>query len=222
MGISRIGSGVLSRFFLPGRGPCPPTPLPLDKTLIESSVLLVFLFVIFFLASPSKDFGVRVSDQLNALRTLLENRLIEQDKTKPQKKESSILQTSPGTFARQFLQSFRQSSLENNSTEFNSDIDDDDKEVERNFNLNHHNNNNNNEKIKQYDGDILTTSTTSSNQHGYSSIHQHHNYQQMIQPSLSSLSDELNQARVSSTVISSSTPTIASNLAAKIDTRKLK
>jgi len=104
--------------------------------------------------------------------------------------------------------------LQNNSTEFNSDIDDDnDKEVERNFHSNHHN-----EKIKQYDGDILTTSTTSSNQHGYPSIH----HQQMIQPSLSSLSDELNQARVSSSVTSSSTSTIASNLAAKIDTRKLK
>ena len=44
---------------------------------------------------------------------------------------------SPGTFTRDFLQSFRQSSsYKNNSTEFNSDIDDDDKEVARNFNKN--------------------------------------------------------------------------------------
>lgn len=171
-----------------------------------------------FLGSPSKDFGVRVSDQLNSLRSLLENRLNEQDKPKAPKKELSVLQTSPGTFARDFLQSFRQTSLQNPSIGLYSDgDDDDDKEVERNFNSNHYNN----EKPKQYEDDMLTTSTTSSNAHDYSSIqHHYHRYEQLIQPILSSLSDELNQARVSSTITSSSTPTIASNLAAKIDTRK--
>jgi hypothetical protein len=171
-----------------------------------------------FLASPSKDFGTRVSDQLNALRTLLENRLIASDDTKRQKKEPSILQTSPGTFARDFLQSFRQSSYQTHPTEIPSDIDDDDKEVERNFPSNN-NNNNHPSKTKQYDGEMFSTSTTSSNQHGYSSRH-HHHYEQIIQPSLSLLSDELNQARVSSTATPTSTATIKSNLAAKIDTRQ--
>lgn len=45
-------------------------------------------------------------------------------------------------------------------------------------------------------------------------------YETGIQPSLSSLSDELNQARVSSTATPTSSSTIASNLAAKIDARK--
>jgi hypothetical protein len=166
--------------------------------------------------SPSKEFGVRVSDQLNALRSLLETRLLEQDDNKRQTKEtSSILQTSPGTFARDFLQSFRQSSsYKNNSTEFHSDIDDADKEVARNFHTN--------KTLQQYEGDNLSTSTISSNHHGYSSVHHnHHHYEQIIQPNLSSLSDELNHAKVSSSATASSTSTITSNLAAKIDTRKL-
>jgi len=166
------------------------------------------------LGSPSKDFGVRVSDQLNALRTLLENRLTEPEEPKRQKPESSVLQTSPATFARQFLQSFRQSSYQNNSTEFRSD-DDDDKEVERNFPSNHQHPN---ENAKLYKADVLSTSTSSSNQHGFRSIHQH--YEPIIQPSLSSLSDELNQARVSSSATPTSSSTIGSNLAAKIETRR--
>ncbi len=172
-----------------------------------------------YLDSPSKDFGVRVSDQLNALRTLLENRFTEPEETKHQKRETFALQTSPGTFARQFLHSFRQSSYQNNLPEFhpddNDDDDDDDKEVERNFPSNQQYLN---ENTKLYKGDVLSTSTTSSNQQGFRSIHQH--YEPMIQPSLSSLSDELNQARVSSSITPTSSSTIGSNLAAKIDTRR--
>ncbi|CAF3394742.1 unnamed protein product [Rotaria sp. Silwood1] len=167
-------------------------------------------------SSPSKDFGVRVSDQLNALRTLLETRLIEQDETKQQKKDSSILESSPGKFAREFLQSLRQSPLKNNSRDLINDFINEDKELERNFNKK--NNNTKNEKIKQYEADILSSTTTSSNHHGYSSIHSHH-FEPVIQPSLSSLSDELNQAKVSSSLTPSSTATITSNLAAKIDTQ---
>ena len=162
--------------------------------------------------SPSKDFGVRVSDQLNALRTLLENRLIGSDEPKREKKKSSVLQTSPGTFARQFLQSFRQATYQNSITpELNSDDDDDDREVERTFPSN-------NEKINVYEGDLFSTSTTSSNHRAFAGIHQR--YEAMIQPSLSSLSDELKQARAESTVTPTSSLTIASNLAAKIDTRR--
>ena len=165
-----------------------------------------------FLGSPSKDFGVRVSDQLNALRTLLETRLTESDEIKRPAKESSILQTSPGTFAREFLQSCRQSSFKNHSTELLSDIDDDDKEVAKNFN-------NKNQQQQHYARDVLSSSTTSSNQQEYSSTN-HHHYEQIIQPNLSSFSNELNQARISSSATTSSTSTITSNLAAKIDTRK--
>ncbi|CAF3919812.1 unnamed protein product [Rotaria sp. Silwood2] len=170
-------------------------------------------------SSPSKDFGARVSDQLNALRTLLETRLVEQDETKQEKKDSSILESSPGKYAREFLQSLRQSPLKNNSRELINDFIDDDIEVERNFHKNKNNNNTKNGKIQHYEGDILSTTTTSSNQHGYSSIHSHH-YEPVIQPSLSSLSDELNQAKVSSSLTPSSTSTITSNLAAKIDTQE--
>jgi hypothetical protein len=166
---------------------------------------------IYFIGSPSKDFGVRVSDQLNALRTLLETHLVEPDETKRQKKDTSIVQSSPGTFARDFLQSCRLPSFKNNSTEFLSDIDDDDKEVARNFTKS-----NITEKSQQYGSNILSSSTASSNLHGYSS---RHHYEQIIQPNLSSLSDELNPAKVSSSVVASSTSTITSNLAAKIDTR---
>jgi hypothetical protein len=143
--------------------------------------------------------------------------LIDQDDNKRQTKEPSVLQTSPGTFARDFLQSFRQSSLKNNSTEFHSDIDDADKEVARNF----HTTKNNKKKSQHYEGDVLSASTISSNHHGYSSVHHYHHYEQIIQPNLSSLSDELNQAKVSSSATASSTSTITSNLAAKIDTRKI-
>jgi hypothetical protein len=176
-------------------------------------VILDFLLNvhIYFLGSPSKDFSARVSDQLNALRTLLETHLVEPD----EKKDLSILQSSPGTFARDFLQSCRQSSFKNTITEYISDSDDDDdKEVARSFNKT-----NINEKPQEYGGHILSSSTTSSNQHGYTS---RHHYEQILQPNLSSLSNEINRAKVSSSAVTSSTSTITSNLAAKIDTRMLK
>jgi hypothetical protein len=169
---------------------------------------------IYFLGSPSKDFSARVSDQLNALRTLLETHLIEPDETKRQTKDLPILQSSPGTFARDFLQSSRPSSFKNTITEYISDSDDDDKEVARSFNKN-----NINEKPQDYGGHILSSSTTSSNQHGYTS---RHHYEQILQPNLSSLSNEINPAKVSSTAATSSISTITSNLADKIDTRMLK
>jgi len=177
-------------------------------------VILDFLLNvdIYFLGSPSKDFSARVSDQLNALRTLLETHLVEPG----EKKDLSILQSSPGTFARDFLQSCRQSSFKNTITEYisDSDDDDDDKEVARSFNKT-----NINEKPQDYGGHILSSSTTSSNQHGYT--YRHH-YEQILQPNLSSLSNEINRAKVSSSAATSSISTITSNLAAKIDTRMLK
>lgn len=157
------------------------------------------------LVSPSKDFGHRVSDQLTALRTLLETRLIDQDEIKRPKKEPSVLQTSPGTFARQFLQSFRQSSY---AAEFLSGDDDVDREVERTFPSNQHT-----DKGKLPEGDLFSISTTTS-------TNQQRHYEPRIPPSLSSLSDELNPARVSSSATPTPTATIGSNLAAKIDTRK--
>ncbi|CAF4178972.1 unnamed protein product [Rotaria socialis] len=168
--------------------------------------------------SPSKEFGVRVSDQLNALRSLLETRLTHHDEIKSEKKDLNPVDSSPGIFAREFLQSLRQSSFKNNSREFTTNFLDDDQEVERNF---HTDNSEKNGKLQKYDGDAVssttTTTTTSSNQHGYSSIHSQH-FEQIVHRSLSALSDELNQAKVNLSVVSSSTSTIRSNLAAKIDT----
>ena len=146
------------------------------------------------ISSPSKDFSIRVSDQLNALRSLLENRLNEPEEVKVEKK--SILQTSPSTFARDFLQSLRQSTF-----------DDNDREIERNFSTA-----NSQEKSKVYENDNTSSSTTSTNQFVYSvNVHR--------QPILSSFSDELNHARVSSSATPSSSSTIASNLVEKIHTR---
>ncbi|CAF5183923.1 unnamed protein product, partial [Rotaria magnacalcarata] len=166
--------------------------------------------------SPSKEFGVRVSDQLNALRSLLETRLTHHDEIKSEKKDLNPIDSSPGIFAREFLQSLRQSSFKTNSREFTTNFLDDDQEVEQNFNTD---NSEKNGKLQQYDGDAVssTTTTTSSNQHGYSSIHSHH-FEQIIHRNLSALSNELNQAKVNLSVASSSTSTITSNLAAKIDT----
>ena len=167
--------------------------------------------------SPSKDFGIRVSDQLNALRSLLENRLIDHDVSKSPvvKESSSVLQTSPGTFARQFLQSFHRSPYRSTSNDFASgDDDEDDKEVERTFpsnqptskfSLHHH---------PPPPNDLISTTSTSSNPtHPYESI-------RLPAPNFSSLSDELNQARMSSQSTPTSSSTIESNLAAKIDPRK--
>ena len=131
---------------------------------------------------------------MNALRSLLENRLNEPEEVKVEKK--SILQTSPSTFARDFLQSLRQSTF-----------DDNDREIERNFSTA-----NSQEKSKVYENDNTSSSTTSTNQFVYSvNVHR--------QPILSSFSDELNHARVSSSATPSSSSTIASNLVEKIHTR---
>ena len=143
-----------------------------------------FLLLIQAFNSPSKDFGARVSDQLHALRALLEKCPTDQNETNQKRQDSSILQSTPNTFSRQAFQS----PLKNNSNEFLVNIhnddkdDDDDREVERNFNSI---SNTKNDKMRQYEGDILsttimtTTSTTatSSNQHEYLSIHGQHNQQ---------------------------------------------
>ncbi|CAF4912183.1 unnamed protein product, partial [Rotaria magnacalcarata] len=78
--------------------------------------------------------GVRVSDQLNALRSLLETRLTHHDEIKSEKKDLNPIDSSPGIFAREFLQSLRQSSFKTNSREFTTNFLDDDQEVEQNFN----------------------------------------------------------------------------------------
>lgn len=170
------------------------------------------LFIFICLGSPSKEFGIRVSDQLNALRSLLENRLIDHDPSKSPiaKETSTILQTSPGTFARQFLQSVHRSPYRSTSNEFVSGDDEDDKEVERTFPSNQPTN-----KFSLYSNDFISTGSTSSNHtHPYESI-------RLPPTNFSSLSDELNRARMSSQSTPTSSSMIESNLAAKIDPRKL-
>lgn len=98
-------------------------------------------FIIFFslTVSPAKDYGARSSEQLNTLRTLLEKRLHEQD-------DLSILQSSPGTFTKDFLQSYK---YKNHSKEFISDLDDDEDNNER-FLINR----------EKYQSDALSSSST--------------------------------------------------------------
>lgn len=151
--------------------------------------------------SPSKDFGIRVSDQLTALRSLLETRLIEHDQVKSPKKESSILQSSPGTFARQFLQSFRSPKSSHSISD-----DEDDKEVERTFPSNQRT-----EKFQSRSHDFI--SSTSNHVHPYELT-------KIPLPTFSPFSDELNHARMSLHSTPTSSSTIESNLAAKIDTRR--
>ena len=125
-------------------------------------------------------------------------------------KDLSVLKSSPGTFTKEFLQSYQQVKYKNHSDDLVSDLDDDDErdEIEqRNRNYNYQN-----ENKEKYQSDALSTSTTSSNQHEYLT-HNHHQHE-------SSFSDEVNQARISSSATPSSTSTITSNFAAKLDTRK--
>ncbi|CAF3748329.1 unnamed protein product [Adineta steineri] len=147
--------------------------------------------------SPLKEYGVHVSDQLNTLRTLLETRLKEQDDVHHHTKDSSILQTSPGTFTKEFLQSYQQTKYKDNPTELISDLDDDDDDIK------------NRQQIKEkygyydtnrdkYQSDILSTSTVSSNQHE------------------SSLIDEVNQARIRPSATTSTITTVTPNYADKI------
>jgi hypothetical protein len=140
---------------------------------------LISLF--FVTVSSSKDFGIRASNQLNTLRTLLETRLMEQDdRNHYQNKDLSILQSSssPGTSTKEFLQSYK---YKNQSTEFISDLDDDDEENQR-------------MKINKdkYQGDVVSTSTISTNRNE------------------SSLTDEINQKKIHSnvTITSNFTPKI--------------
>ncbi len=97
-----------------------------------------------------KDYGVRVSDQLNTLRTLLESRLTEEDDLNHHHhhpiKDLSVFKSSPGTFTKEFLQSYK---YKNHSTELISDLDDDD-----------------NQRMNKdkYHSDALSTSTISTNQ----------------------------------------------------------
>jgi len=96
-----------------------------------------------------KDYGVRVSDQLNTLRTLLESRLTEEDDLNHHHhpiKDVSVFKSSPGTFTKEFLQSYK---YKNHSTELISDLDDDD-----------------NQRMNKdkYHSDALSTSTISTNQ----------------------------------------------------------
>ena len=81
--------------------------------------------------SPTTDHSIRVSDQLNTLRSLLESRLREQDDANHHLRDSSILQSSPGTFAKEFLRSYQQTDGKNSSTEIISDVDDDNVEYLR-------------------------------------------------------------------------------------------
>lgn len=120
-------------------------------------------FIYSFTASSPKRIGTNVSDQLNTLRSLLEARLKEQDDTNHQKKDSSMLQTSPKTFAKEFLQSYQESKYGNNAIELISDLDDDEHESQkltRNFQYYDQN------KDKYY-YDTLSTPIKSFNQHEY-------------------------------------------------------
>jgi len=141
---------------------------------------LISLF--FVTVSSSKDFGMRASNQLNTLRTLLETRLMEQDdRNHYQNKDLSILQSSssPGTSTKEFLQSYK---YKNQSTEFISDLDDDDDEENQRMKINK----------DKYQADVLSTSTISTNRNE------------------SSLTDEINQKKIHSnvTITSNFTPKI--------------
>ena len=85
------------------------------------NIFFLSLFCILFLpVSPSKEYGVRVSDQLNTLRSLLETRLTEQDEINHRSFKSS-----PGTFAKEFLHSYK---YKNHSNDLISDLDDEEHE----------------------------------------------------------------------------------------------
>ena len=171
---------------------------------------------VFRLASPSKEFGLRVSDQLNTLRSLLERRLIDHDDSKQQANDSFGSHASPkGMVARQPYPPLRHSPVKANLRELLSDMDDDDDndlEVARNF---HHLN----QQKQRFEDQGPSSSSVFSNAQEHSLVN-HRAFEQPFQPSLSSLSNELNQARVSSSTASSLTSTITSNLAAKVETRK--
>ncbi|CAF3497184.1 unnamed protein product [Rotaria sp. Silwood1] len=163
-----------------------------------------------YLPSP-KTYGIRATNQLNTLRTLLEKRLKEQDDINYQTKDLSILQSSPKTFTKEFLQSYQQSTYKNNSHELISDLDDDDnnnnknQQIHRNFNYYDQNKN-------KYQSDISSMSTTSLNQHEYlADNRQQHD---------SSLSDDVNQTKMNLNTTVSSSTTITSKFPNKINTHE--
>lgn len=132
------------------------------------------------LGSPSKEFAERVSDQLNALRNLLETHLVEPTPAKPSPKAPSERPLSPSSFAREFLKSCRQPSLKTNTIDLLSD--DDDREVASSLS-------NPGLHVK-----LSSPPPPSSNQNAF--LFKHH-YEQIIEPSLSSLTAKLNQAKLS-------------------------
>jgi hypothetical protein len=106
-------------------------------------------------------------------------------------KDLSLLKSSPETFTKEFLQSYK---YKNHSTEFISDLDDDD-------------DNRPQINIKdKYESDALSTSSSSTTNQNESSV-----------------TDEIHQEKLHSTpTVSSTTSTIKSNYSTKIDTRKIK
>jgi hypothetical protein len=87
---------------------------------------LIFFCVSFsFSVSPSNDHALRVSDQLNTLRTLLESRLNDHVDTRRTAKDLSTLQSSPATFAKEFLRSYPKTNSDKHSSNVISDVDDD-------------------------------------------------------------------------------------------------
>ena len=159
-----------------------------------------FFCILFSIVSPLKEYGVHVSDQLNTLRTLLETRLKEQDDVHYHTKDSSILQTSPGTFTKEFLQSYQQTKYKNNQTELISDLDDDDDDDVKNKQQIKEKYNYYDTNRDKYQSDILSTS--SSNQHE------------------SSLIDEVNQAKIRPSATTSTITTVTPNFADKIHSCK--
>jgi hypothetical protein len=128
-----------------------------------------YLIDFFPSVSPSKDYGVRASSQLHSLRTLLERRLMEDDDTiNHPVKDSSILQSSPGTFTKDFLQSYQGLKYKKNPTDLVSDLDDDDQNQQIKINYNRH--------------DVLSSSSSSS----------------LTQQYQSSVSDDVKQDKVHS------------------------
>jgi hypothetical protein len=152
--------------------------------------ILSSFFSFVYSVSPSKDYGVRASNQLNSLRTLLERRLMEDDDDiNHQTKDFSILQTSPGTFTKDFLQSYQGVKYNRNSNDIVSDLDDDEYIQQIKTNYNH--------------SDVLSTSNSSSTQ-------QHE----------SVISDDVKQDNIHSNRTLSTSSTVTSNYRNKIDTRK--
>ena len=140
--------------------------------------------------------------------------MIEHDDFKQHRNDSSSPLRSPKAVVRDSYPPLRHSPVKANLRELLSDMDDDDddQEVARNFHHLHE------QKQREEERGPSSSSVFSNTQEAL--LVNHRAYEQHSQPSLSSLSNELNQARVSSSTASSLTSTITSNLAAKVETRK--